>query len=117
MAMSSERTKMTIWDNRVAGSICSIYCNDCGDKSIAMIVRMKMTTWCCAIGDGSIDHRLHRLPTFTARHHLTTHLVIWSSSLSYGHMVISGDTLLRDNRRLIGTSLIVLARQVQNNRD
>ena len=30
---------------------------------------------------------------------------------------ISGDTLLRDNRRLIGRSLIVVARQVQNNRD
>ena len=32
-------------------------------------------------------------------------------------MCISGDTLLRDNRRLIGRSIIVLARQVQNNRD
>ena len=29
----------------------------------------------------------------------------------------SGDTLLWDNRRLIGRSLIVLARQVQNNRE
>ena len=29
----------------------------------------------------------------------------------------SGETLLWDNRRLIGRSLIVLARKVQNNRD
>ena len=29
----------------------------------------------------------------------------------------SDGTLLRDNRRLIGRSLIVLARKVQNNRD
>ena len=33
------------------------------------------------------------------------------------HVSVSGDTLLRDNRRLIGRSLIVLARQVQNNRN
>ena len=31
--------------------------------------------------------------------------------------VTSDGTLLRDNRRLIGRSLIVLARKVQNNRD
>ena len=33
------------------------------------------------------------------------------------HVYISGGTLLWDNRRLIGRSLIVLARKVQNNRD
>ena len=33
------------------------------------------------------------------------------------HMLTSDGTLLWDNRRLIGRSLIVLARKVQNNRD
>ena len=39
--------------------------------------------------------------------------VVWNE----GIIAISGGTLLWDNRRLIGRSLIVLARKVQNNRD
>ena len=37
--------------------------------------------------------------------------------IKFGKVSTSGGTLLRDNRRLIGRLLIVLARQVQNNRD
>ena len=40
-----------------------------------MMVTMAMLR-CCAIGDGSIDHRLHRLPTFTAPYTPSGHLVI-----------------------------------------
>ena len=46
------------------------------------------------------------LPTFA---HIPTSIHNWVFS--------RGGTLLWDNRRLIGRSLIVLARQVQNNRD
>ena len=38
-----------------------------------MMVTMAMLR-CCAIGDGSIDHQLHRLPTFTEPYHPSGHL-------------------------------------------
>ena len=44
-------------------------------------------------------------------------LLTTASYIGCQHISTSGGTLLWDNRRLIGRSLIVLARKVQNNRD
>ena len=63
------------------------------------------------------DHLPHLLTYSDNLAELTYSLPEPTDSLAQHRLNISGDTLLRDNRRFIGRSLIVLARQVQNNRD
>ena len=70
-------------------------------------------------GEKSIKCNLCDFATFYAsslKIHILKYMVL-KGHLNVHSVTISGDTLLRDNRRLIGRSLIILVRQVQNNCD